>query len=184
MGLTVRLIHAYVLSAVVCRIWDQGSVRRVRDQGSVDRVRNQGSVDRVWDQGTIWATLVGNKGSLYWVREHPLFGTIWVTLFGKFRDKGSVGVVGGVRIEGSVGVPTRQDLRISRRIEAGRGGVAEQAPASVGRKALRHRQHQGQQDGHPQRAHTVSSTTQSANTVVSGYSDTLGDCQKCHCNQL
>ena len=128
-------------TAVVCRVRDEGSIGRVQDEESVCRVGAQGTVrPMVRKEGSVGFTLVGR---------------VW--------DQGTVSVVGGVRKPGSFGVTARQDLRISRRIETGRGAGVEQAPTlgratSVDWKALRNRQYPRQQDGHPEGAHRVSTT--------------------------
>ena len=111
-------------------------------------VRDKGSVGGVGDWGTEWVPpyVVGD-------RAHCTFLLRGVRVF----DRGAA--VLRVIDPGAVRVSPGQDLRIGRRIEAGRGRTLQRAvpPVEEG-EGLRHRQHQGKHHGRPERAHAVSTT--------------------------
>ena len=109
-------------------------------------VRDKGSVGGVGDQGTDWVPpcVVGD-------RAHCTFLLRGVRVF----DRGAA--VLRVIDPGAVRVSPGQDLRIGRRIEAGRGRPLQRAvpPVEEG-EGLQHRQHQGKHDGRQERVHAVS----------------------------
>ena len=109
----------------------------VGDKGSV--------VGGVGDRGTEWVPpfVVAD-------RAHRTFCSVRVF------DRGAA-VLKRVIDPGAVRVSPGQDLRIGRRIEAGRGRTLQRAvpPVEEG-EGLRHRQHQGKHDGRPERVQTVS----------------------------
>ena len=67
---------------------------------------------------------------------------------------------------GSVRVSPGQDLRIGRRIEAGRGRPLQRAvPRLEGGEGLQPRQHQGKHDGRQERLHAVSTIDMKSESI-------------------